>query len=52
MAKKGKATSTARGGKIPAKTARSADRRRNTDQQGRQGNTRQNTTNQGYQQDR
>jgi hypothetical protein len=32
--------------------ANAASRDRNTDQQGRQGNIKQNTTNQGYQQDR
>lgn len=37
---------------IPEQQAAHHDRKRDTEQQGRQGNTKQNTTNQGYQQDR
>lgn len=39
-------------GKDPAPDLKDANRQRNPEQQGRQGNIKQNTTHQGYQQDR
>jgi hypothetical protein len=47
-------SATAGGGQIPENVAKEnkASKNRHLEQQGRQGNIKQNTTNQGYQQDR